>query len=320
MVCTDLALATSGSDITNEDGSLVNRCERVASPYKSIPDSFWWKMVTLMTVGYGDEVPVTGPGRLVACLAMLASVLLMALPISVIGSEFTQQWTDYKKHAAEISGRGRKAAPRFLEVCAHLKTHLQVVDEVMRKIRDMQVDIDERSLRVKQLVRAREKEAQTLRHKKRRAGGAPSRRCCGKRRAKDRSGGDRRLRREVETLLDEREQLRKAAQTAELLVSMRLPKIVSECLDKCMFIKELSEDDYEPIVAEMDELNYRAIEWHNNRVRVASAGGGRRARRVAGAPGRERGGCRCARVAQNAGAGGGGEAGDAARSWGPGCD
>jgi hypothetical protein len=75
----------------------------------------------------------------------------------------------------------------------------------------------------------------------------------------------------VEALLDEREQLRKAAQTAELLVSMQLPKIVSECLDKCMFIKELSEDDYELIVAEMDELNYRAIEWHDNRARVASA-------------------------------------------------
>jgi potassium voltage-gated channel Shab-related subfamily B protein 2 len=271
VVCTDLALSTSGSDITNEDGSLVNGCERVASPYKSIPDSFWWTMVTLMTVGYGDEVPVTGPGRLVACLAMLASVLLMALPISVIGSEFTQQWMDYKKHAAEISGRGRKAAPRFLEVCAHLKTHLQVVDEVMRKMRDMQVDIDERSLRVKQLVRAREKEAQTLRRKKLTRGQRAVEALLREKEAKDRSGGDRRLQREVEALLDEREQLRKAAQTAELLVSMQLPKIVSECLDKCMFIKELSEDDYELIVAEMDELNYRAIEWHDNRARVASA-------------------------------------------------
>ena len=289
VVCTDLALSTSGSDITNEDGSLVNGCERVASPYKSIPDSFWWTMVTLMTVGYGDEVPVTGPGRLVACLAMLASVLLMALPISVIGSEFTQQWMDYKKHAAEISGRGRKAAPRFLEVCAHLKTHLQVVDEVMRKMRDMQVDIDERSLRVKQLVRAREKEAQTLRRKKLTRGQRAVEALLLEKEAKNRSGGDRRLQREVEALLDEREQLRKAAQTAELLVSMRLPTIVSECLDKCIFIKELSEDDYELIVAEMDELNYRAIEWHDNRARVASAVE-RRARRDAkvagvGAPG-----------------------------------
>ena len=274
VVCTDLALHTHGSDITGEDGSLVNGCERLASPYKSIPDSFWWTMVTLMTVGYGDEVPVTGGGRLVACLAMLASVLLMALPISVIGSEFTQQWMDYKKHAAEISGRGRKAAPRFLEVCNRLKTHLQIMDEMMRKMRDMQVDIDERSLRVKQIVRVREKEAHTLRRKALTRGPRAVAALLQEKEANDRSGGDRRLQREVEALLDEREQLRKAAQTAELLVSMQLPKIVSECLDKCMFIKELSEDDYELIVAEIDELAFRAFEWHGNRARFVSARGG----------------------------------------------
>lgn len=297
VVCTDLALATYGDDITAEDGSLVNGCERVSSPYKSIPDSFWWTMVTLMTVGYGDQVPVTGAGRLVASLAMLASVLLMALPISVIGSEFTQQWMEYMKHAAEISGRGRKAAPRFLEVCNRLKTHLQVVDEIMRKMRDTQVDIDERSLRIKQIVRAHEKEAQTLRRKALTRGKHAVEALLRDKEANDRAGGDRRLQREVELLLIEREQLRKAAQTAELMVSMKLPASVLNCLDKCMFIKELSEDDYELIVAEIDELDFRAVEWHSKRSRFVKERGGssgaaeRRARKEdakaagAGAPG-----------------------------------
>ena len=276
VVCTDLALSTHGSDITAEDGSLVNGCERVASPYKSIPDSFWWTMVTLMTVGYGDQVPITAAGRLVACLAMLASVLLMALPISVIGSEFTQQWMDYKKQVAEISGRGRKAAPRFLEVCNHLKTHLQIVDEVMRKMRDMQMDIDERSLRVKQIVRLHEKEAQALQRKVlnlthgEHAIGVLLR----EKQAKDRAQSNRRLRRELRELLDEREQLRKAAQTAALLISTKLPEIITKCLDNCMFIKETSDRDYELVIAEIDELTFRAAEWHSARARFISTKSG----------------------------------------------
>ena len=62
-----------------------NVCERHETPFKSIPDSFWWTVVTLMTVGYGDEIPTTGAGKFVACVAMVASLLLLALPISVIG-------------------------------------------------------------------------------------------------------------------------------------------------------------------------------------------------------------------------------------------
>jgi|AntAceMinimDraft_5_1070358.scaffolds.fasta_scaffold06000_5 hypothetical protein len=77
-------------------------------------------MVTLMTVGYGDEVPVTSEGKLVACVAMLASVLLLALPISVIGTEFTQQWLEYKKHSG-VEGPKRKLAPKFLELKDQLK-------------------------------------------------------------------------------------------------------------------------------------------------------------------------------------------------------
>lgn len=262
-----LASANSGS-LTQLDGTLIDGCSRVPSPYKSIPDSFWWTMVTLMTVGYGDEVPVTGAGRLVACLAMLASVLLMALPISVIGSEFTQQWTEYMKHIGEMSGRGRKAAPRFLEVTQQLKTHTQIVDEIMRKMRDVQTDIDERTLRVKQIVRARDKETQTSRRKALARGKhAPVSVAAlvGEKKEGAPSASERLLAREVEELLNERETLRKTAQTAELMVSANFPTCVSNCLDKCLFMNELATDDYDMIVADIDDLMYRALEWYKER-------------------------------------------------------
>ncbi|OQR86453.1 Voltage-gated Ion Channel (VIC) Superfamily [Thraustotheca clavata] len=44
----------------------------------------------MTTVGYGDEVPVTPWGKFIASIAMMSGMLILALPISVIGSNFQQ--------------------------------------------------------------------------------------------------------------------------------------------------------------------------------------------------------------------------------------
>lgn len=58
------------------------------NPYTSIASSFWWCVVTMSTVGYGDMTPVTLPGKIVGCVTMLTGTLVLALPISVIGTNF----------------------------------------------------------------------------------------------------------------------------------------------------------------------------------------------------------------------------------------
>ncbi|RHY32210.1 hypothetical protein DYB32_002762 [Aphanomyces invadans] len=58
------------------------------NPFKSIPATFWWALVSMTTVGYGDEVPVTPLGKLIASVAMFVGMLILSLPISVIGSNF----------------------------------------------------------------------------------------------------------------------------------------------------------------------------------------------------------------------------------------
>ena len=57
--------------------------------YGSIPQSMWWSIVTLTTVGYGDVYPVTTIGKLFAAVIMVAGVGLVALPTGILASGFS---------------------------------------------------------------------------------------------------------------------------------------------------------------------------------------------------------------------------------------
>jgi voltage-gated potassium channel len=72
---------------------LIHLAERGAQPEKfgTIPDAMWWSLVTLGTIGYGDVVPVTPAGKLVAALTILCSFVMVALPVGIIATAFSEQ-------------------------------------------------------------------------------------------------------------------------------------------------------------------------------------------------------------------------------------
>ena len=78
----------------------TNHDER--SPYESIPLSMYWAVVTMCTVGYGDLAPTSDGGRVVACICMYVGLLVFALPISVIGSNFEKLVDETKGATAEL--------------------------------------------------------------------------------------------------------------------------------------------------------------------------------------------------------------------------
>lgn len=59
------------------------------SPAKGLGAAFWWSAVTMTTVGYGDKTPITLPGRLVALVWMLASLVIISLVTGVFATAMT---------------------------------------------------------------------------------------------------------------------------------------------------------------------------------------------------------------------------------------
>jgi voltage-gated potassium channel len=73
--------------------AVMHVAERGAQPDKfgTIPDAMWWAIVTLGTVGYGDVVPITPLGRIIAALTICAGFIMIALPIGIVATGFSRE-------------------------------------------------------------------------------------------------------------------------------------------------------------------------------------------------------------------------------------
>jgi voltage-gated potassium channel len=68
-------------------GSLMYLIEGNRSGFSSIPQSIYWAIVTLTTVGYGDLAPVTPLGKAVASLLMILGYGIIAVPTGIMTLE-----------------------------------------------------------------------------------------------------------------------------------------------------------------------------------------------------------------------------------------
>ncbi len=112
----------------------------------SISDAFWWAFATVTTVGYGDRVPVTNGGRIVAVVLMILGIALFSV---ITGS--LAEWFSVRPGARTTSQRqeeGAISSDAVAEIKQLLvqqeKTYLQTVDQLTARIAELEASLAQR--------------------------------------------------------------------------------------------------------------------------------------------------------------------------------
>ncbi|WP_051949356.1 cyclic nucleotide-gated ion channel [Methylosinus sp. PW1] len=59
--------------------------------FRSIPAAMWWAIQTIATVGYGDVVPHTPAGRVIAAISMVMGFVMLGLPVGIVATAFAEE-------------------------------------------------------------------------------------------------------------------------------------------------------------------------------------------------------------------------------------
>jgi voltage-gated potassium channel len=104
-------------------GSIMYLVEKGENGFTSIPDSIYWAIVTITTVGYGDISPTTPLGKFVASIIMLMGYAIIAVPTGILTTEMAIAARDRnQKHEVcpRCGKEGHDNDAKFCKNCGEL--------------------------------------------------------------------------------------------------------------------------------------------------------------------------------------------------------
>ena len=75
--------------------------------FSSIFDCFWWSLITLTTVGYGDLIPITIGGKVFTFFILLIGIGIIALPAGIISSALSKARSEMETIEKERKRHGK---------------------------------------------------------------------------------------------------------------------------------------------------------------------------------------------------------------------
>lgn len=90
--------------------------------FANIPQSIYWGIVTITTVGYGDAAPVTVIGKMLASVMMLSGFAIIAVPTGILTAELRREMTADRKDSrrcAECGCTGHDVRALFCHHCGN---------------------------------------------------------------------------------------------------------------------------------------------------------------------------------------------------------
>ncbi len=100
-------------------GALIFVIEGPENGFTSIPQSIYWAIVTITTVGYGDLVPSTPLGKGIASITMLLGYSILAVPTGIITAELSQEINTHRNlvKCPNCSRSGHETEALFCKHC-----------------------------------------------------------------------------------------------------------------------------------------------------------------------------------------------------------
>ncbi len=98
-------------------GSIMYVVEDGKNGFTSIPQSIYWAVVTITTVGYGDISPVTPIGKVLSIVVMLCGYSIIAVPTGIVTSELRYQGKRFKESCERCGNEEIDPDARFCKKC-----------------------------------------------------------------------------------------------------------------------------------------------------------------------------------------------------------